>query len=245
LEVAIALARRGYDLIISAEDAELEAAAAAVGSEGAEVRSVKGDLRKAADVDALHAAIGADGRPLEVMALNAGVDKGGAFVETELSDELSIIELNIASTVRLAKLVLRDMVANASGRLLFTSSIASEMPGSFQAVYNASKSFVQSFAEALQNELKDTPVTITSLMPGPTETEFFERAGMLDTKVGQGDKDDPAKVAEQGVDALLAGRPRVTGGGLKTRMQDVASKAMPDKVKAAMHRRMAEPGSGD
>jgi short-subunit dehydrogenase len=245
LEVAIALARRGYDLVIGAEDDELEAAAAAVRSVGAQVRCVQGDLRQPAQVKAFHAAISEDGRPLEVMALNAGVGRGGAFVETDLSDELSIIELNIASTVRLAKLVLRDMVAADSGRVLFTSSIASEMPGSFQAVYNASKSFVQSFAEALQNELKDTSVTITSLMPGPTETEFFERADMMDTKVGQAEKDDPAQVAEQGVDALLAGKPRVTGGGLKTRVQDLASKVMPDKVKAAMHRSMAEPGSGD
>jgi short-subunit dehydrogenase len=245
LEVALVLARRGYDLILNAEDDELDAAAAAVSSEGAHVRSVRGDLREPAEVDALHAAIVADGRPLDVMALNAGVGKGGAFVETELSDELSIIELNVTSTVRLAKLVLRDMVARDSGRVLFTSSIASEMPGSFQAIYNASKSFVQSFAEALQNELKDTSVTITSLMPGPTETEFFERAGMMDTKMGQGEKDDPARVAEQGVEALLAGKPRVTGGGLKTRVQDIASKVTPDKVKAAMHRGMAEPGSGD
>src|SRR3954454_17513166 len=245
LHLAVALAERGYDLVISAEDDELAAAEATVAAAGAQVRSVRGDLRQAADVEALHAAIVADGRPLDVMALNAGVGKGGAFVETELADELSIIELNVSSTVLLAKLVLRDMVAVDSGKVLFTSSIASEMPGSFQTVYNASKSFVQSFAEALQNELKDTSVTITSLMPGPTETEFFDRAGMQDTKVGQDDKDDPAQVAEQGVEALLAGKPRVTGGGLKTRVQDVASKVMPDKVKAAMHRGMAEPGSGD
>jgi len=138
-----------------------------------------------------------------------------------------------------------DMVARGQGRLLLTSSIASTIPGAFQAVYNASKSFIQSFAQALQNELKDSAVTITSLMPGPTDTEFFDRAGMSDTKIGQAKKDDPAQVAEQGLDALLAGKSRVTGGGLKTRVQDVASKVVPDKVKAAMHRSMAQPGSGD
>ena len=243
LHVAIALAQRGYDLVIHAEDDELDGARAAVSSAGAHVRAVRGDLRRPSDVDEFHAAILAEGRPLEVMALNAGIGKGGPFVENPLSDELAIIDLNIASTVRLAKLVLRDMVALDSGRVLFTSSIASEMPGSFQAVYNASKSFIQSFAEALQNELKDSSVTITSLMPGPTDTEFFERAGMMDTKIGQAEKDDPATVAEQGVEALLAGKSRVTGGGLKTRVQDVASKVVPDKVKAAMHRSMAEPGS--
>jgi uncharacterized protein len=93
----------------------------------------------------------------------------------------------LRSTVHLAKHVVADMVRRDEGRVLFTSSIASTMPGSFQAVYNASKSFVQSFALALRNELKDTNVTVTSLMPGPTETEFFERADMLDTKVGAGD----------------------------------------------------------
>src|SRR3954468_5947807 len=245
LHLALALARRGYDLIINAEDDALESAADQVSAEGAQARTVQVDLRDPSGVDQLYAAIKEDGRPLEVMALNAGVGKGGSFVETDLADEQSIIDLNVTATVRLAKLVLRDMVAHDSGRVLFTSSIASEMPGSFQAIYNASKSFVQSFAQALQNELKDSNVTITSLMPGPTETEFFERAGMLDTKIGQASKDDPATVAEQGVEALLAGKPRVTGGGLKTRVQDVASKVMPDKLKAAMHRSMAEPGSGN
>jgi short-subunit dehydrogenase len=119
------------------------------------------------------------------------------------------------------------------------------MPGSFQAVYNASKSFLQSFTEALQEELKDSGVTLTSLMPGPTDTEFFERAEMMDTKIGQGKKDDPATVARQGIDALLEGKPRVTGGGAMTRVQDAASKVLPDAVKAKLHRGMAEPGSGE
>lgn len=242
-EVASELARRGYDLVLGAEDDELEAAAEAVRQEGAGVATVRCDLREPAGVEAFYGEIRADGRPLEVIALNAGVGKGGAFIDNELEDELSVIELNVTSTVHLAKLVLRDMVARDQGRVLITSSIASEMPGSFQAIYNASKSFLQSFAEALQNELKDTKVTITSLMPGPTDTEFFERAEMMDTKIGQGPKDDAPTVARQGVDALLAGKPRVTGGGLKTRVQDAATKVMPDRLKAAMHRSMAEPGS--
>ena len=244
-ELALELARRGHDLVIVAEDAELDDAAAEVRAEGAQVRTVRCDLREAAGVVRAHEAARLDGRPLAVAALNAGIGRGGPFVENPIEDEVSVIDLYVTSTVRLAKLVLRDMVAAGEGRVLFTSSIASEMPGSFQAVYNASKSFVQSFAEALQDELKDTPVTITSLMPGPTDTEFFERADMLDTAVGQGPKDDAAQVARQGVDALLAGKLRVTGGGFKTRVQDAASKVMPDRLKAAMHRGMAEPGSGE
>ena len=196
-------------------------------------------------VASVHRAVLADGLPLAVAALNAGIGRGGAFVDNAIEDEVAVIDLNVTSTVRLAKLVLRDMVAADAGRVLFTSSIASEMPGSFHAVYNASKSFVQSFAEALQDELKDTSVTITSLMPGPTETEFFERADMMDTKVGQSPKDDAAQVARQGIDGLFAGDLRVTGGGVRTRVQDAASKVVPDRLKAAMHRRMAEPGSGE
>ena len=147
--------------------------------------------------------------------------------------------------MHLAKHVVRDMVARDEGRILFTSSIASTMPGTFHAVYNASKSFVQSFALALRNELKDTNVTITSLMPGPTDTEFFERADMLDTKVAAGDKDDPADVARDGFEALMAGDERVISASLTTKLQGRASRFMPDKAKAAMHRRMAEPGSGE
>jgi short-subunit dehydrogenase len=137
------------------------------------------------------------------------------------------------------------MNARGEGRVLFTSSIASTMPGSFQAVYNASKSFVQSFAEALRNELKDTEVTITALMPGPTDTEFFDRADMLDTRVGASEKDDPAVVAKQGFEALMKGKEKVVGGSMKTKVQGAAAKVMPDSVKAQMHRKMAEPGSAE
>jgi short-subunit dehydrogenase len=135
------------------------------------------------------------------------------------------------------------MVKRDDGRILFTSSIASTMPGSYQAVYNASKSFVQSFALALRDELRDSNVTITSLMPGPTDTEFFERADMLDTKVGASDKDDPADVARQGYEALMAGDERVVAASLATKLQGRASRLLPDSAKAAMHRRMAKPNS--
>ena len=148
------------------------------------------------------------------------------------------------STVHLTKLVVQDMIARDEGRILFTSSIASTMPGTYQAVYNASKSFVQSFALAMRAELSDTGVVVTSLMPGPTETEFFERADMEDTKVGASEKDDPAQVAQQGFDALMNGDERVVGGSLKTKAQAAGNKILPDRAKAEMHRRMAEPGSG-
>jgi short-subunit dehydrogenase len=158
---------------------------------------------------------------------------------------LNIIDVNITSTVHLAKRVLPDMVARGEGKVLFTSSIASTLPGSFQAVYNGSKSFVQSFAEAIRNEVKDTGVTITALMPGPTDTNFFHRADMEDTKVGANPPDDPAKVAQQGFDALMEGKDHVVGGSLKNKVQAVAGKVIPDTVKAQMHREQAEPGSAD
>ncbi|MFE6847225.1 SDR family NAD(P)-dependent oxidoreductase [Streptomyces sp. NPDC057686] len=154
--------------------------------------------------------VAATRRPVAVAALNAGVGEGGVFLDTDLEDEFEIVDLNVRSTVPLAKRLLWSMSAAGEGRMLITSSIASTMPGSFQAVCNASKSFLQSFSRALQNELKDTPLTVTARMPGPTDTDFLRRADMGDTKVGQGEKDDPAQVAEQGLDALFAGKDRRT-----------------------------------
>ncbi|MBO0850071.1 MAG: SDR family NAD(P)-dependent oxidoreductase [Pseudonocardia sp.] len=177
--------------------------------------------------------------------LNAGVGAGGAFLDTDLDDEIEIIDLNVRGTVHLAKLALRDMAARDDGKVLITSSIASTMPGSFQAVYHASKSLLQSFALALQEELKDTGITITSLMPGPTQTNFFQRAGMDDTKIGQAEKDDPAQVAEQGFQALMKGKAKVVAGSAKTKAQGLANKALPDSAKATAHRRMAKPGTGE
>ena len=245
LELARQFAQNGFDVVVNAEDDGIEAAAAELRATGAEVTPVVADLSTYDGVEDLYAAVLATGRPVEAAALNAGIGVGGAFVDTDLDAELELIGLNVTSTVHLAKLVLPDMVARNAGKVLFTSSIASTMPGSFQAVYNASKSFLQSFAEAVQNELKDTEVTITSLMPGPTDTDFFHRAEMDDTAVGQGSKDSPAQVAEQGFAALMAGKDKVLGGSLKTKAQGVANAVLPDKLKAEAHRKMAEPGSGD
>ncbi|MFE5833046.1 SDR family NAD(P)-dependent oxidoreductase [Streptomyces sp. NPDC056488] len=246
LELAEQLAERGYDLVVNAEDdARLQRAAGRVRAAGARVEVVRADLRDPGETEHLFAEATGLGRPLDVVVLNAGVGRGGAFVDTDLADELEVIDLNVRSTVHLAKLVLRDMTARDEGRVLVTSSIASTMPGSFQAVYNAPKSFLQSFTEALQNELKDTDVTLTSLMPGPTETDFFHRAGMDATEVGRQEKDDPAQVARQGLDALFAGKAGIVAGSAKTKAQAAANKLLPDSLKAEAHRKMAEPGSGD
>ncbi|GID29292.1 oxidoreductase [Paractinoplanes brasiliensis] len=245
-ELAKQFAEHGYDLIICAEDEGIEQAAASLRRDGQnQVTAVRADLAHYEGVEHLYAAIASTGRPVDAIALNAGRGIGGDFVtQTDLREELNVIDVNVTSTVHLAKRVLPGMVARDAGQVLFTSSIASMMPGTYQAVYNASKSFVQSFAEALRAELKDTGVTVTSLMPGPTDTNFFHRAQMDDTRVGTSEKDDPAVVAKQGFEAMLKDKEKVVAGSVKTKVQGAASKVMPDKLKGEMHRRMAEPGSG-
>ena len=131
-----------------------------------------------------------------------------------------------------------------SGKILLTGSIAGFMPGAFQAVYNGTKAFVNSFAFALRNELKDTDITVTCLMPGASETRFFERADMLDTKVGQQEKDDPADVAKTGWDAMMRGDGDIVSG-LKNKIQSAVANVTPGGLLAEQHRKMAEPGSAD
>jgi short-subunit dehydrogenase len=245
-ELARQFAKHGYDLLIAAEDPGIATAARLLTDEGTTVKPLRVDLSTYDGVEDLYSAIQQTDRHVDAIALNAGVGHGGDFTTgTELREELNIIDLNVTSTVHLAKRVLPDMVERGEGKLLFTSSIAATMPGSFQAVYNASKSFVQSFADAIRNELKDTGVTVTALMPGPTDTNFFARAGMQDTKVGAGEKDDPARVAEQGFKALMDGDDHVVAGSIKNKIQVVAGNVIPDSVKAEMHRDMAEPGSAE
>jgi short-subunit dehydrogenase len=242
-ELAKQFAEHGFDLLLCAEDGDLEGVAAQLrATTDADVRTVRADLSRYDGVEQLYAAITADGRPLHAAALNAGVGLGGAFLETDLAQEIRMIDLNVTGTVHLAKRLLPDMVVRDAGRVLITSSIASTMPGSFQSVYNATKSFLQSWVEALQNELKDSKTTVTSLMPGPTDTNFFHRAGMDDTRVGQSSsKDDPAEVAKQGFEALMNGDDRVVAASATTKLSEAVNKVVPDKIKAALHRQMAEP----
>jgi uncharacterized protein len=242
LELAKQFAEHDFDLIVAAEDAGIEAAAAELRGTGAAVQAVQADLSTYDGVEQLFAAAVAGGRPVDAAALNAGVGLGGRFLETDLAREIAMIDLNITSTVHLAKRLLPDMAARDEGRILITSSIASTMPGSYQAVYNATKSFLQSFAQALQDELEDTGITVTSLMPGPTDTNFFHRADMDDTRVGRSSmKDDPAQVARQGFQALMKEKDKIVAGSATTKAQGVANKVLPDKLKAAAHRKMAEP----
>jgi uncharacterized protein len=184
---------------------------------------------------------------VDAIAINAGVGVGGDFARaTSLQAELDLINLNVTSSVHLAKRVVKDMVDRGQGRILFTSSIAATMPAPFEAVYGASKAFLLSFSEALGNELKGTGVTVTALMPGATETNFFHRAAMDDTKVGASQKDDPAEVARGGFEALMAGEDKVIAGSFKNKLQGgLGSRILPETVKAELHRKQAEPGSAN
>jgi short-subunit dehydrogenase len=243
LELAKQFARHGYDVVANAEDAGLEKAAMLIRAEGVDVISVQADLRTPEGVSQLWTRVQALDRPLAAAALNAGVGESGAFVDTDWADDLEIMQLNAVSTAALLKLCLVEMTGRDAGRILVTSSIASTMPGAYQPVYNASKSFIQSLTEAVQAELKDkgSAVTVTSLMPGPTDTNFFSRAGLLNTVMGQGPKDPADKVAEQGFEAMLAGERKVVAASLATKAQAAANKVMPDAFKAAAHKVMAKP----
>jgi short-subunit dehydrogenase len=243
-ELATLAAREGYDLLVVADEPLIEAAAADFKQFGTDVRSVQADLATIDGVDTLLAAAG--GRTIDLLAANAGIGTGGPFLEQEVTSWRHSIDTNVTGTVYLLQRVLKDMVARGQGKVLVTGSIAGYIPGSFNAVYNATKAFVDNFTEALRNELKDTEgVTLTTLIPGATDTEFFSRADMLDTQVGQDDnKADPAKVAKDGWEALMAGKGHIVSG-LSNKLQVAASGVVPQSVLAQMHRGMAEPGSGE
>jgi short-subunit dehydrogenase len=241
-ELAAQFAEHGYDLVIAAEDQGIHRAAQQLG--GA-VMPVMVDLATYDGVEELYASL--QGRVPDAVAINAGVGVGGDFArQTDLRDELRLISLNVTSSVHLAKRLLHDMIPRHAGKVLFTSSIAATMPGPYEATYAASKAFLLSFAEAIRYELRDSGITITTLMPGPTETEFFERAGLQDTKLGSNvKKDDPADVAREGFEALMAGKDKVIAGSFKNKVQAGASKVLPETSRAKVHGTMSEPGSAD
>jgi short-subunit dehydrogenase len=237
-------ARAGFDLVVAADDDAIHDAAEALRSSGAAVTAQQVDLATPEGVSALHDAARAVG-PVEAAALNAGIAAGGRFAETDLGADLGVVDLNCRSTVHLAKLLVRDMVREGRGRLLFTSSIAANAPGPYHATYAASKAFVHSFAEAIRVELADTGVTVTSLMPGPTDTDFFERSGLMDTKLGTtGKKDDPSDVAEQGFEALMAGKDHVVAASVASKVQSALAALTPASRSAAAMAKATEPGSG-
>ena len=242
LELAKIAAQDGYDLLIGA-DRLINNATEELRQYGTEVTSVECDLGTFDGVDKLIEAAG--GRPIDALFANAGQGHGRAFLDQDVSDWRPIIETNVLGTTYVLHKVGRQMRDRNEGKILITGSIAGLMPGSFQAVYNATKAFDDSLSDAIRNELKDTNITVTVLMPGPTETEFFKRGDMMDTQVGASDnKEDPALTAKHGYDALEAGHAHVVSGW-KNKVQSVLAHITPQALLAQRHRQMAEPGSAE
>jgi len=241
LELARELLDHGFDVIVSAEDDALTAAAQELALSGARVDAVRADLTTSEGVETLVEAVHAVGRPVDVLALNAGVANGGPFLETPLERDLEVIALNVTAVVHLANRLVPPMVERREGRVLITSSVAAEMPGPYYATYAASKAFTLSFAEALRHELKDTGVTVTALLPGPTDTDFFESSGMEGTPVDRSGKDDPAKVAREAYEGLMKGKGKVVVRSLKTRAQTALASVLPQPASAAVHAASTKP----
>lgn len=240
-ELARQCARNGFDLLIAADEPEIHEAARRLEAEGAVVQAVEVNLATTEGVDKLLATVGS--RPIDALLANAGRGLGHAFVDQSFDDMRHVIDTNVTGTVYLIHKVARQMRSVGHGRILITGSIAGFMPGTYQAVYNGTKAFLDSFSFAIRAELKGTGVTVTCLMPGATETEFFERADMLDTKVGQSKKDDPAEVAETGFKAMMDGDGDVVTGW-QNKLRAAISHILPAGMVAEQHRSMAEPGSG-
>src|SRR5918992_1565217 len=241
-ELAKCCAEQGFDLLIAADQPTIHNAAQEFRTLGAAVEAIEVDLATLEGVDKLYGAT--KGKPVEALLANAGHGLGHAFLDQDFNTVRHIIDTNITGTIYLIQKIGKDMRARNQGRILITGSVAGFMPGSFQAVYSGTKAFLNSFSFALRNELKDTNITVTCLMPGATETAFFERADMLDTKVGQEEKDDPAEVAKAGFDAMMKGAGDVVTGW-RNKLQTTVANVTPADTLAERHRKIAEPGSGE
>jgi short-subunit dehydrogenase len=243
LSLATELAKRGYDLVVCSAGDRIKTTAQHLEGAQVEVVAVQADLASSEGVESLWGQVTALGRTLDIACINAGVGVGGLFVETDLDAELNMVELNCAGTVHLAKHVVQHMTLRGEGKILFTASIAGEMVAPREAVYAATKAFVLSFAHSLRYELRDSGISVTALQPGPTDTEFFHRAGMDDTEVGSKGKSEsqPDEVARQGIDAMLAGDGHVYAASMKTKLEGKLANVVPGALKGAMHEKMAKP----
>ncbi|WPU67197.1 SDR family NAD(P)-dependent oxidoreductase [Peredibacter starrii] len=243
-ELAKQFAQNGHDIVIVSNSDRIKDAAQELRAIGKNVFEYKHDLSRKGEIEKFYDEVRTLGKDIGIIALNAGVGLGGPFRENDIDEEVNMINLNVVSTVYLTKLFLNGFLEN-NGKILFTSSIVSDMPAPYSAIYGATKAFVQSFANALREELKETNISITTLMPGATNTNFFARAGLLDTKVGAEGKfeNEPSEVAKQGYEALMNGVDEVYAASAKTKLEGVINKFLPEKVKAILHKKQAEPGS--
>lgn len=239
-ELARCCALEGFDLVIAANEPEIQDAARELALLGANVDAVEADLATLDGVDALYEKLG--GRPVDALLANAGHGLANGFLDQDFTEVMHVINTNVTGTLYLIQKVGRDMRRRQSGRILITGSIAGFIPGTYHAVYNATKAFIDSFSHALRAELKDTGVSVTLLMPGATETHFFARANLLDTKIGQAKKDDAVEVAEVGFKAMMNGDGDVVTGW-HNKIQTALANITPAAILAEQHRRQAEPGS--
>jgi short-subunit dehydrogenase len=237
-ELARVSAQNGFDLVIAADEALIHDAARACEDLGATVTPVEADLATTDGVERLYAAIG--GRKVDALLANVGRGLGDQFLEQDFNDVRRVIDTNITGTIYLIQKVARDMRAHRQGRIMIVGSEAGYIPGAFHAVYNGTKAFINSFAFALREEIKDTGITVTLLMPGPTDTDFFERADMENTPVAKGSKDDAADVAEQGFAAMMKGEADIVTGW-RNKVQTTIANVTPSELLAKMHRKKAEP----
>jgi short-subunit dehydrogenase len=241
-ELAKLFANDGFNLIIVGRDeAKLKRAAVVLEERGVEVITITVDLFEPNAAFELYEQISTKNIQVDVLVNDAGQGVYGKFVDTDLNKELDIIQLNISSLVTLTKLYVREMVERGSGKILNVASIAGKIPGPYQAVYHGTKAFVHSFNEAVRAEIKDTPVTITSLLPGPTDTDFFRKADMLNSKaVQEGELADPADVAKDGYEAMIAGKDMVISG-FKNKLQVAMGNIIPDSLLAEQTGKTQEP----
>ena len=237
-ELAKCCADDGFDLLIVADEPAINDAAASLRNQGMRVDAVVADLSTLAGNDKVYAAI--DGRSVDALLANAGHGLGGGFLDQPFEKLRHVIDTNVTGTLYLIQKIGRDMRTRGRGRILITGSIGGFIPGTYHAVYNGTKAFIDSFSIALRAELNDTGVSVTCLMPGATETKFFERAGMLDTNIGQEEKDDPADVAKLGFAAMMRGEADIVSG-LKNKLQAAVANVTPAEILAEQHRKKAQP----
>jgi short-subunit dehydrogenase len=242
LELAKIAAQEGHDLIVVADEPQIENAAMELRAHGTNVDARQTDLSSLQNVEDFYRFIVESGRPVDILLANAGRGLGRGFLDQDLEKALHVVDTNITGTIALVHMIGNEMRTRGKGRILITGSIAGFIPGTYQAVYNGTKAFLNSFSFALREELEGTGVSVSCLMPGPTETRFFERAHMLDTAVGQAKKDDPAMVARQGFDSMMDNEGDVVTGW-KNKFQTAIANITPAGMLAGQHAKTAAPGS--
>ncbi len=241
-ELAKQCAENGFDLLVAANEPKIQQAAQDLRALGVAVDAVEADLSTTHGVDQLLAAT--RGRPVDALLANAGHGLGKGFLDQDFAEARHVLDTNVTGTIYLIQKVGREMRSRGQGRILITGSIAGFMPGTFQAVYNGTKAFLNSFSFGLRAELKDSGVTVSCLMPGATDTEFFERADLMDTKVGTDKKDDPADVAKVGFEAMMKGEGDVVSGW-KNKLQSAVANVVPSEILAEQYRKMSAPGTAE